>query len=115
MRLKYIISMILLAGCSGGSTVQPTFSFNVQDVFYIKPPVDRVILVGMIEKGSVKVGDSLLAHCRGGDVSVTLDAIETIDRGQIQSANAGQQVGLIIKGIAKDQPLKGDRVESKQP
>ena len=115
MRLTFIISMILLAGCSGSSTVQPTFLLTVQEVFYIKPPVDRVILVGVIEKGAVKVGDSLVVHCRSGDVSVTLDAIETIDRGQIQSANAGQQVGLKFKGISQDQARKGDRVELKQP
>jgi len=89
------------------------FSFTVEEVFYIKPPVDRVILVGTISEGTVRVGESLVVRCQGGEVPVVLDGIETTDRGPVQEASAGQQVGLKLAGIRKDQPTRGDRVTRK--
>ncbi len=126
--------MILLAGtlaCLGCTKSAPTpqtttsalqtttntvpFAFIVEEVFYIKPPVDRVILVGTVNSGTVRVGDSLLVNCQGTDVPAELDVIETIDRGPLQQAGAGEQVGLRLIGIRSDQPKQGDRVTRKPP
>jgi translation elongation factor EF-Tu-like GTPase len=116
MRLACLIGLLALIGCSGGSqmpqtnSTQPDFSFTVEEVFYIKPPVDRVILVGTIEEGSINVGDSLTVRCKSGDIPVVLEGIETLERGPVESASKSQQVGLKLKGIRKDQAGRGDRV-----
>jgi len=86
------------------------FSFTVDEVFYIKPPVDRVILVGNVGEGSVKVGDSLIVRCRSGDVQVVLEGIDTIEHGPVESASKGQQVGLKLRGIGREQPGRGDLI-----
>jgi selenocysteine-specific translation elongation factor len=110
---------LAVVGCTGGSSMPqaaptpPPFAFTVEEVFYIKPPVDRVILVGTVNEGTVRVGASLVVSCAGGEVPVQLDLIETIDRGPVQEARAGQQVGLRLVGIGKDQPARGDRVRRK--
>jgi len=54
---------------------QPTFVFTVDYVFYNEPPVDRVILAGTVNLGTVKVGDSLTVLCQGGGVAVVLEDI----------------------------------------
>jgi hypothetical protein len=88
---------------------QPTFLFTVEHVFY-EPRVDRVILGGIVNEGTVKVGDSLTVQCRSGDVAVALEDIVTLDRGKVQQASRGQDVCLILRGIRKEQPAPGDRV-----
>ncbi|HEV3384704.1 MAG TPA: TIR domain-containing protein [Gemmata sp.] len=85
------------------------FLFTVEEFFHIKPPVDRVILVGTIIEGSVRVGDSLLVRCKGGDVPVVVESIEAFGD-QPQQADKGQQIGLKLTGIHKDQPTRGDLV-----
>jgi translation elongation factor EF-1alpha len=84
--------------------------FTVEEVFYIQPPVDRVILVGTINEGTVRVGDKLVVHTSAGPVDVAVDNIESIQQGDLEQASKGQQVGLRLGGIRKDQPSKGDRV-----
>jgi selenocysteine-specific translation elongation factor len=71
------------------------------------------ILVGTINEGTVRVRESLMVRCQGGEVPAMLDGIETIDRGPVQEASAGQQVGLTLAGIRKDQPARGDRVRNR--
>jgi len=88
------------------------FAFTVEHVFYIKPPVDRVILVGTVDSGDVRPGDTLVVRCQLGPVTVTVDGIETIKDGNLGRATKGQQVGLRVAGITKDQPTSGDRVVS---
>ena len=91
-------------------TTAPTVTFTVEEVFYIKPPVDRVILVGTITHGVVRVGDKLIVHTASGPVSVAVENIETIQHGDLKQASKSQQVGLRLTGIRKDQPSRGDRV-----
>jgi translation elongation factor EF-1alpha len=91
------------------STV-PTMNFTVEEVFYIKPPVDRVILVGTITEGVVRVGDKLVVHTSAGPVDVVVDNIESYRQGDLKQASKGQQVGLRLMGIRQDQPSRGDRV-----
>ncbi|PQO28485.1 hypothetical protein DTL21_28195 [Bremerella cremea] len=84
--------------------------FTVEEVFYIQPPVDRVVLVGTITNGTVRVGDKLVVHTSAGPVDVDVDNIESIQQGDLKQASKGQQVGLTLTGIRSDQPSKGDRV-----
>lgn len=93
-------------------TVEPTFSFTVHDVFYIKPPVDRVILTGVVDEGTVKIGDELTVHTRSGPITVTIDMVELPSR-QAEQATKGDQAGLRLVGIRKEQAERGDRITSK--
>jgi selenocysteine-specific translation elongation factor len=85
-------------------------NFTVEEVFYIKPPVDRVILVGTMTEGVVRVGDKLVVHTSAGPVDVVVDNIESYRQGDLKQASKGQQVGLRLMGIRQDQPSRGDRV-----
>jgi translation elongation factor EF-Tu-like GTPase len=112
------LSLLLIAalcGCRGESPAmtQPTFRFTIEEVFYIKPPVDRVILVGTVQKGTVKSGDTATVECKGGLVSVVVEGIEAFKQGDVKQAAKGEHVGLKLRGITKDQPSKGDLVVGK--
>lgn len=96
------------------SMPQPTFRLTVEEVFYIKPPVDRVILVGTVQDGTVKAGDAATVECAAGSVSVTVEGIEAFKQGDVKQASKGEQVGLKLRGITKDQPSKGDQVSGKR-
>ena len=86
------------------------FTFTVQHVFYIKPPVDRVMLVGIVEQGTVRPGDGVFIHASGKVLRATVEAIERIRAGQIPSAKAGDQVALRFAGVPADQVKPGDRI-----
>ena len=86
------------------------FEFTVEEVFYVKPPVDRVILVGTVQQGTVRVGDPATVHCKHGEVNVQVEGIEAFPPADIQKATKSQQAGFKLRGITKDQPSKGDRV-----
>ena len=86
------------------------FEFTVQEVFYIKPPIDSVILVGIVDKGAIHVGDTAIVNCSEGKVTVKIMGLESLEDNDIQKASKGQQVGIRLKGIKKDVPSKGDRV-----
>jgi translation elongation factor EF-Tu-like GTPase len=108
--------LTLLGGCKGDSPAmsQPSFEFTVEDVFYIKPPVDRVILVGTIQEGVLKVGDAAVVLTKNGQIPVVVEAIEAFKADEIQQASAGDQVGLRLQGIKKDETSKGDKVIGKR-
>jgi hypothetical protein len=100
----------LLLGCSKSpADAVPSLNFAVEEVFYIKPPVDRVILVGTVKQGRITVGDGVTVHCQTGPILVRVEGIET-PKGDLRVASEGQQVGLRLTGISKDKPAKGDKV-----
>ena len=115
-----VLVVVTLCGCdaktaptgpkTAPATTAPTMNFTVEEVFYIKPPVDRVILVGTITYGTVRVGDKLVVHTSAGPVDVAVDNIESIQQGDLRQASKGEQVGLRLNGIRKDQASRGDRV-----
>jgi translation elongation factor EF-1alpha len=92
------------------SMISQQFIFTVQHVFYIKPPVDRVILVGTVEQGTIRQRDAVLIWVTGKAIPATVDGIERIRVGDIPSASAGDQVGLRFAGIPLDQVKPGDRI-----
>jgi translation elongation factor EF-Tu-like GTPase len=92
---------------------QPPFRFTVEEVFYIKPPVDRVILVGTVQEGTVKAGDAATVESKAGSLSVVVEGIEAFKQGEVKHATKGEQVGLKLRGITRDQASKGDRVIGK--
>jgi translation elongation factor EF-1alpha len=87
-----------------------TFKLKVDDVFYIKT-IDRVIVTGSVTSGSVKPGDRLTVRSGGTTLPVTVERLEHPQR-KIESAAKGDQVGLVLVGIRKDQVRAGDFVET---
>jgi translation elongation factor EF-Tu-like GTPase len=106
-----------LGGCRGerNAVTETPFEFTVEEVFYIKPPVDRVILVGTVRQGTLRPGDEATVHCAGGPVSVVIEGIESFQKGEAKEARKGDQVGLRMRGITKDQPARNDRVTGSGP
>ena len=105
----------VFGGCKRETPAMPEsrFAFIVDDVFYIQPPVDRVIMVGTIQDGSVKAGDSVAVHTTNGMTTVVVEKIEHPKSPDIQQASKGDQVGLRVNGIRKEQVSKGDKVTGK--
>jgi translation elongation factor EF-1alpha len=114
-----VLGLLAFVGCSGKQNVPVTnpkqagFSLTIEEIFYIGPPVDRVILVGTITEGSVRPGDSLVVKCQNTEVPVVVEAIEH-PSGEMQKAERGQQVGLKLSGIRREQPAQGDLVIRKR-
>lgn len=80
------------------------FQFSVEEAFYIKPPVDRVILVGLVDEGTVRPGDALVVMAMSGPIDVVVDRIEVFRQSEgAASATKGQQVGLRLVGINQQQ------------
>jgi len=106
------LAVALAVGCNNEKPpIQtPTFQFTIQDVFYIKPPVDRVIVTGTVDHGSIHAGDSASLLCKSGTLAVTVEGIEGFKIGELKVANAGDNVGLKLVGVTKDQPAPGDKV-----
>ena len=107
-----LLLVAILGGCKKENPAvnQPRFRFAVEEVFYIKPPVDRVILVGTVQEGIVHPGDGATVHCRTGPVCVMVEGIEGYKQGDLQQAEMGQQVRLRLTGISKEAAWKGDTV-----
>jgi hypothetical protein len=92
--IQQVLVVLALCGCDAETadtsptlapaTTAPTMNFTVEEVFYIKPPVDRVILVGTITYGTVRVGDKLVVHTSAGPVDVAVDNIESIQQGDLK-------------------------------
>ena len=90
----------------------PSFTFTVQHVFYIKPPIDRVMVVGVVDQGAVRPGDALVIEGNGRAMRAIVEAIVSLNMEEIPSAETGAQVALRFAGIRKDQIKAGDRVSS---
>ncbi|WP_333890007.1 EF-Tu/IF-2/RF-3 family GTPase [Mycolicibacterium gadium] len=82
------------------------FKLTVEDVFSIKNR--GVVATGRIESGTVRVGDTV--HINGGP-GVKVTAIEMF-RKQLDEASAGENVGVLMKGIERNQLDRGDVLTS---
>jgi len=82
------------------------FRMTVEDVFVIRNR--GVVATGRVEAGTLKVGDVVSIN---GGPGVQVDAIEKF-RKKIDEATTGENVGLLIKGIEKNQLDRGDVLTS---
>lgn len=78
-----------------------SFYMPIQEVFNI---IGRgVVVVGKVEKGSIKVGDQVMVN----GVICTVMEIESFLM-KLQEAQVGDQVGIALRGIEREQVAKGD-------
>ena len=77
-----------------------SFYMPIQEVFNI---IGRgVVVVGKVEKGSIKVGDQVMVN----GVICTVMEIESFLM-KLQEAQVGDQVGIALRGIEREQVAKG--------
>jgi len=82
------------------------FKMTVEDVFAIRNR--GVVATGRVESGTLRVGDTVQIN---GGPGVTVSAIEKF-RKQLDEATAGENVGVLIKGIERAQLNRGDVLTS---
>lgn len=90
--------------------VQPAgytgFRITVEDVFTITGR--GTVITGRVETGSVSVGDVVtLVRKDGSSRSVTITGIEAFRKIK-NSAAAGENVGLLLRQVNRDEVGKGD-------
>jgi len=81
------------------------FFYAIEDVFHIAGR--GTVVTGKIDRGVVKVGDELeLVRAEGGrKVTVTgLEKFRTI----VDQAGPGEVVGVLLRGVARDEVTRGD-------
>jgi len=88
------------------------FSFTVMDAFKISGGDIDVVVTGKIDTGEVQVGDTICLHSKeSGDQVLTVGAIESF-RKLVESAKAGDMVGIGFKDLSKDDVSKGDTISA---
>ena len=87
-------------------SASPSFRIVVQDVFTITGR--GTVIVGQVESGSVRTGDTVtLQRLNGETQNVTVTGIEQF-RKIVDIANTGDNVGILLRGITKNDISKGD-------
>ena len=88
------------------SSSQSLFNMLVEDVFSI---VGRgTVVTGRIQLGSVSVGETVvLQRVNGSTRNVTVVGIEQF-RHRLNSAQAGDNVGLLLQDVARNEIAHGD-------
>ncbi|MEP6479688.1 MAG: EF-Tu/IF-2/RF-3 family GTPase [Rhodoglobus sp.] len=85
-----------------------SFLLTVEDVFSITGR--GVVATGQVTSGTVTVGDAVVIDSPGAAaVSATVTGIEAF-RKTLTSASAGENVGLLLDGIARDQVERGSTI-----
>ncbi len=82
------------------------FRMTISDVFSIKGR--GTVVTGTIEAGSVDTGDAVrLTRADGSTRDVKIDGIEAF-RKVLDTASAGAIVGLLVRGLGRDDVAGGD-------
>lgn len=96
------------AGQPAQATVVPTgaFSMPVDDVFSITGR--GTVVTGQVVAGSISVGQ-LVSIMRGGQPIATVEVLGVEQfRSLLETARAGDNVGLLLKGIHRSEVAAGD-------
>ena len=100
---------VLLAEANAASPTGP-FRMVVQDVFTI---TNRgTVATGRIETGSVRVGQEVRIVRAGTVLSTTSVTGVEMFRKVLETASAGDNVGLLLQGVSGDNVMRDDVLES---
>lgn len=86
-------------------SADPFFRMTVQDVFSIRNR--GTVVTGQIESGTLKVGDEIQIQGGGTTIKTVVTAIEVF-RKQLEQAQAGDNVGVLLREIEKSDVRPGD-------
>jgi len=81
------------------------FTMTIMDVFSITGR--GVVMTGRVGSGVVEVGDTVCVPLESGDTAAHEVMGLEMFRKQLESASAGQNVGVLIEGIDRKSVLKG--------
>lgn len=90
-------------------STDPAFQLTVEDVFSIKGR--GTVVTGQIESGTLKVGDEVMIKGQRPDKKAVVTGIETF-RKQIQEAKTGDNVGVLLRDVTRDDVGRGDKLVS---
>jgi len=86
-------------------STDPFFRMTVEDVFSIKGR--GTVVTGKIESGTIQVGDEISIQGKSGEKKTTVTGLEMF-RKTLSQAKAGDNVGLLLKDVAKPHIQQGD-------
>lgn len=83
----------------------PFFRMTVEDVFFIRGR--GTVVTGQIESGTLNVNDEIYIRRANSSKRVTVTSIEMF-RKILDQAKAGDNVGILLRDITKQEVEKGD-------
>jgi len=83
----------------------PTFRMTVQDVFSIKGR--GTVVTGRIESGTISVGDEIQIQGKNSSKKTVVSGVEIL-RKAVTQAKQGDNVGILMKDVSKDDVQQGD-------
>jgi translation elongation factor EF-Tu-like GTPase len=86
-----------------------TFRLPVEDIFFITGR--GVVVTGRVESGTVRVGMQVNVVRDGGVATTTTVTGVEMFRKVMDSATTGDNVGLLLKGLSKEQLHTGDLIQ----
>jgi len=86
-------------------STDPFFRMTVEDVFSIKGR--GTVVTGKIESGTIKVGDEIAIQGKNGEKRTIVTGVEMF-RKTMSQANAGDNVGILLKDVGKQDVQRGD-------
>jgi elongation factor Tu len=86
-------------------SADPFFRMTVNDVFFIRGR--GTVVTGQIESGTLNVGDEIYLKRLNSSKQVTVNGIEMF-RKLLDQAKAGDNVGVLLRDITKEEVEKGD-------
>lgn len=96
-------------GGGGAADSFGTFRITVEDVFTITGR--GTVITGKVESGTVTVGDQVtLRRVDGSTREVTVAGLEMF-RKMLNTAEQGDNVGLLLRGVTKSDVGRGDVLE----
>ena len=83
----------------------PSFRMTIADVFSIRGR--GTVVTGRIESGTLLVGDDVYIQGQIRSQQTVVTGIETF-RKQLQQVSMGDNVGVLLRNVAKDDVQPGD-------
>lgn len=95
-----LAKLLALTGWAG----ETPFLMTVEDVFSISGR--GTVVTGRVERGTIKVGQAVELVGLGKDAKAVVSGIEAL-RKQLGQAEAGTDCGILLRGLNRDQVLRG--------
>ena len=99
----YLLALAQLLALTGRAG-EPPFLLSVEDVFSISGR--GTVVTGRVERGSIKIGQAVELVGLGKDAKAEIVGIEVF-RKQLNQVEAGTNCGLLLRGVTRNQVLRG--------